>query len=412
MQSLKIYLLCSAVLFFIVPQIQALSFANFIVPAIIVAWIVLEALRPIRKGGMGMTPYTLMTLVAVCYFTIVPYLFQSPALGNRYLAYLQFPFLVIAYRNLSMTDRYPLPLLLCVVPLFYSCSQTIFELTQNPWLSRAVNSRAEDRQEILSMGVGGYDYVAMWVFLGLVAAHVMFQIRGQNRPFLKFIVPAIGGAAWILVILSNFMTATFILLMGVIATIVINVKSKWGLIFSITLILVTTFVVVFPDSLLTLFDPNSMTHYRIETLLKSDNLIAGLDTLQGDRLDTRHTSFETILSHPFLGVMVTGYDPSTDDFVVIGQHSFILDTLAIYGIVPGFFFISLMFFPFVRMHRRCVYRKDRMFNIIIAGLLFAFAFLNNVTPSLGVAIGIFYPMALSYVNRPLPNAPPYRARIA
>ena len=135
-----------------------------------------------------------------------------------------------------------------------------------------------------------------------------------------------------------------------------------------------------------------------EKLLELQSFIFGYG-LRGTaflaRIKTVKSSIEAFVNNPITGIIVKPI-PSDHNFILgFGQHSYFLDTFALYGILIGVLNLYLVIQPF---YIRMVNRNLLGLNLaILASMLLLFS-INNTTASIGFGVFFIYPVIFDWLN--------------
>ena len=217
---------------------------------------------------------------------------------------------------------------------------TIVGLFEFPEASRWLASVDSSKNPLLITydwkNMGGYEFVYSVVLLYPL---VIFAYKRKRLNF--FITIALTAVVWILAILAEYTTA---LLLVIITTVLFFVKRNFTRRdVTVLLVLAIALCVIFSgpvsDALIWLgdtLDSNVLTP-RIHALAGGKT---GLEQVETKRLDLYLRSFNTFLSKPLLGTFIQGG-------FGLGNHSFILDTLAKYGLMGA----AMLFFMYRKVYQ-------------------------------------------------------------
>jgi hypothetical protein len=147
--------------------------------------------------------------------------------------------------------------------------------------------------------------------------------------------------------------------------------------------------------------PTGKTYERLTNL--RDAIVYG-ENIQGfnTRKETTDQSLQTFSEYPLGGYILEGNKVSSADMFLqkIGQHSHILDTFSIFGLIIGSLTLYMMIIPFTsRIGKRHSYRQN-IFALIVGGSYLSLIVMNNLTPSIGFAAFFVFPTVynLLYTN--------------
>ncbi len=107
-------------------------------------------------------------------------------------------------------------------------------------------------------------------------------------------------------------------------------------------------------------------------------------------------SIVSALAFPNFGLILTSNDRNI--LLSLGQHSFFLDTFALYGIWVGCLQAFVFLTPLVRLlSDKTKANLTLSFSMLVLSLFFFIV--NNVTPSIGFAIFFVYPVLNYYLMK-------------
>jgi hypothetical protein len=100
-------------------------------------------------------------------------------------------------------------------------------------------------------------------------------------------------------------------------------------------------------------------------------------------------SIEAFKEHPILGLLGSGQlQVSNGSLYGFGQHSYILDTFALYGIVGGTLNLLALAAPFINRYR---IKRDISLDITMFVVMLLLYLVNNASESIALAVTIIYP---------------------
>ncbi|MCF8009663.1 MAG: hypothetical protein K9K32_07830 [Halanaerobiales bacterium] len=121
------------------------------------------------------------------------------------------------------------------------------------------------------------------------------------------------------------------------------------------------------------------------------------DTLSSYALEARITmylnSINAFLENPLFGT-IWYHNDTTPILEIIGYHSYMLDIIALFGIMLGVLAYWLVFYPLIKRFIETKRYNHVIISIIAA--LFIILFFNNQVPALGIVI--FYTMNSYYLD--------------
>lgn len=352
------------------------------------------ALRIKRTGEL---PVKVIIVLFVWLLMItLPYLAGNGVIGNRYMALsLVFfgPIIFEFYRENGLIGH--LKAILYIVGAFALVTGliTFFNLLTDSFISRSIKSSGEDSIDLQRRGIGGYQFI---YFVASVSLPLLYVFLTEKRKKLKkYAFLLVYVFSLLLVVKSNYMTAfvtAFFCSLLLIFLYVARGKGTRGR-FVMFLVLAVFFVVVLNMDKL-LMQLEDFFPKRIAAVLYSgedESMLQSLFTeFKEDRWPTIAESLRSFADHPLLGLCFSGkITYNSKGFLVgFGQHSFIADTFALYGMLFGVV-CTWIAFRAVRL-----YHKERV-NVLswaMALCIFALYILNNATESIALAVGVVYPL--------------------
>jgi hypothetical protein len=123
-----------------------------------------------------------------------------------------------------------------------------------------------------------------------------------------------------------------------------------------------------------------------------------LDKLTQQRDFTRKLSIETFFENPLFGSIFRNLKGVNGEILGFGQHSFILDTFSLFGVIIGLLNLFLIIYPFMSNLKR-YNRINRKLSIIVLFITLLFFYTNNAVPSIGFAIFMLLPMLCDYSEK-------------
>lgn len=217
---------------------------------------------------------------------------------------------------------------------------TSIGLIRNPYAARvlATIESSNDANSILYtwQNIGGYEFIYMVVLLYPLLILAYKRKKIGLMPTLICV-----GSIFIMTILSEYTTAFLLLLItSVLFFLKRDLSTKDVLIFMFLAI----FCMIFLDDMISNFLQWIGTLTGSETMLERLNALAGgktgLEQSESNRIFLYERSIRTFLSNPLFGTMFKGGGGT-------GGHSFILDTIATYGVLG----VILLYFMYRKIYR-------------------------------------------------------------
>lgn len=350
-----------------------------------------------RIRRTGTLPLKIILVLTVYFLMILlPYFVGNGVIGNRYMALsLVFlgPVIFDFYRENDLLGH--LKVILYIVGAFALVSAVItyYNLLTNSFVSRSIKSRGEHSESLERRGIGGYLLI---YFVASVSLPVLFVFLNEKRKRLKkWLFLILYVFCLVFVVKSNYMTAFVTVLFGSLLMVFLYAaqeRKTRGKVLLFTVLVAFFIAILNLDKLLALLE--GFFPQRIASVLYSNEgegiLQSIFSEFREDRWPTIGESLRSFFNHPLLGLCFSGKIVSNQDgfLVGLGQHSFIADTFALFGILFGVASVWIVF----RVLR--FYRNERVNALSAAMLLCVFAlyFLNNATESIALAVGIVYPL--------------------
>lgn len=385
-------------LLFIFPPLRSNFELNLILSSIIfLIWIIFSFVY--CPNYFIKSKYFWGLMYFMLYTILIPYFLSNPTIGNRYFSFsFILTFSLIAEYNYYIGKNYinKFAFFLILPFIILTTVITSYNLIMNPYISRSIKSEGIYSSSLLAQGIGGYDFIYFSVFLFLVI--YLFSSHNKKNMSLKNPLILITWLTiFITILLSNYLTALILICFGLLLYYFVGLieKKKWIQI--LFLFFIGLLVFLFKDSiiqmifefLLRIFEAGRVN----EALLELNNSLVSNNSLslETTRWVRMQTSLSTFSHNPFFGIVGKNEGSGISDLLV-GQHSFILDTLALMGFFYTLFFHSLLFNPLLKISKLTITKilKGKIF--VIAAVLLLFIILNNLSPSVGVITGFILPM--------------------
>ena len=348
-----------------------LNIGNFTIRNLIISYILLYSIMPIvsRLTSRFLTTYFYMAVVVLLVVLILA--LDRPENLNEYLSFL-LPFIIFGGLTKITTSQdlfmwgYQTLLFWLPVILGYYFTQdksrilssysiiiffavvvtmitTIIGCIQNPNAARilaTVNSSDANAYTFDMKNIGGYSFVYYMILL-----YPVLILSYKTRRIKLFPTIIITVIIFVTVVYSEYTTA---LLLFILTSILFftkrNLSGKGIIAISIiSFIILFFFTGVISDFLHWLADVigSEAIAHRLDALAGGT---AGLEASEDNRIVLYRMSLSRFIEHPFFGTAFA----SSSAYKTIGWHSFVLDSLAQYGIVGG----AAMFFMYKRTFTR------------------------------------------------------------
>jgi hypothetical protein len=388
MSILTVY--CLAVIS-ILPQIRALPSFNYIWPLLIMVWIFFSFLaNPLYFIRPSL--HRLYTYIFFGYVIVIAYISGNGFIGNRFFEFMQVFIFYWAYEINKKRGRQEdgIKLILYLVPVVtIICATSISRYQTSPYASRLAKKDTTSGLELMSQGIGGYEFIYFLLFVAMIMLYVI-AYKGSNIK----VIPRVGFMTLLLIILatlvfSNFTTVLLMLSLSLIVRIFFPHVKRYTLLLFLSAISVTTiFLQYIAESVVHLFSLESglsMNSQRLMELYESLSY-STIGASIGARYSAFSESIVTFFDNPILGAIlinIRGVD-------VIGWHSFALDTFALYGIFVGALFLYVWIQPLISIVRQKSVNHSTLPVLMLVSSIILF-FLNNMTPSIGFVLYFIFP---------------------
>lgn len=349
----------------------------------------------LRIRRTGAIPLKVVLILTVYFLMILlPYMAGNGVIGNRYMALsLVFlgPIIFEFYRENGLLGH--LKAILYIVGAFALLTGiiTYYNLLTDAYVSRSIKSRGEHSLDLERRGIGGYLLI---YFVASVSLPILYVFLSEKRKRLKkwlFLLLYVFCLAF--VVKSNYMTAFVTVLFCSLLMVFLHLVQGRGVRGRLLLffVLAAFFVAALNfDKLLALLQ--DFIPSRIASVIYSgeEGVLQSIFTeFKEDRWPTVAESLRSFSEHPLLGLCFSGRMTYNHGFLSgFGQHSFIADTLAIYGAVFGIALIWIVFRP-IRFYRR---ERVNALSWAMGICILALYFLNNATESIALSVGVVYPL--------------------
>ncbi len=358
-------------------------------------WLVIAFLRSRRIIFKILVRYWYMQFY-MFYTAFMPYIGKNPSIGNRYIYTFSIIFgfyIFLFYEELGLLNLIG-KVVYALVPFFlFTFFKTYMAAFQNPWVLRQIDNSTS--VGLLSQGIGGYSYIYFLNLLFGVSIVSSFQCKG----FIKVISLCFSIIIIILVTLSNFFTAFSLCIL----CIIIMVSRRYYRLL-VPVLLAIVFLYVLDSSVIL-----DIEKFFLQFLSQDGRIFAVLSATGNkslinlffeeflrDRWPTLLMSIQAFIRNPFLGIIKSPILNNGVYDTAYGQHSYILDTFALYGFLIGFLNIFIMLHPFfcykVYIKSGMNYRKLLLIVIIVLTVF------NNITHSIAIASTIICPYFVYKMN--------------
>lgn len=394
------------ILMMFVPQFQSLSIYNILFIFFELFWAILALIvRP--SFFLGRIKYIHYSFL-LCLITIVfPLLFSANIVANRYSSFISIPifysiyFYNALYRGVAANLRLAI---FAIIPITYTSIQTILVLFENPFAARSIKTFDEHSVGLWLKGVSGYHLIYSSVIILLLLIPVIYNTKQFK---IKFAFLSFSLLLTVLIVLSSYFTALIIVFFGIFLYITLHFTKRNVFIFLLPIFLVCA---IFPghvkniviESILFITPEGGRVTRVLEVMKNAD--INDIDLIEVDsRSDVREKSLNTFMQFP-LGGYITSLNGGNFSIDEIGQHSYLLDTYAFFGVFIGTYAFWVMSRPFAMRIKSKYGHKLKVFSFIILLAYLIIIIGNNLTSSIGFAAFFLYPTIFDYLSETAQNS--------
>ena len=386
-----------------VPQFKFLSAYNYLCLFVSVLWCVL-AFSQNPRFFLGTSKYFSVSVLFFVLVIAVSFIADNQLLINRYSSFIIIPLFYwiyeynAIYRSLKSNIK---NLFFSLLFILYTSIQTTLVLILNPFAARSIKTSAEETGDLISDGVSGYGLIYAVVILVIVLIPMILDGKKLGLSFLgKIFILVLGGSFLYLIILSNYFTALIVTIMAILSIIILYRNRK------MLLMLIPLSLIYFMfqkdinltviDSISSFVQTDGLTHKRLQEIK------AGLETgSKTESVDSRtgviNQSLELFSEYPILGYANKPVDRF--DLNKVGQHSYVFDTYALFGLFLGTYSLWIMWLPFHYRIKSNFGYKLKVFSWTVGFAFMILIIINNLTPTMGFAAFFVFPTVFDYINR-------------
>lgn len=320
--------------------------------------------------------------------------------GNRYLdlSVIYWGVVVCAFYRQTGKMHILKKIFIVLAPfVIFTVFRTAIALMTDPWISRAIKSEGEESVAILKTGVSGYQLIYMLSALSPICLYIFLN---EKRAFFKIVSICAYTCCFYTVIISNYFTALTSILISSILMIALYLYNKKSFLEIIILVLMVVLILFFSESIsnniidfLIDLSPQGKTAQRLGEM-RGSLIDSFANEMKVDRLPTLQLSFETLIKNPILGVFADDYY-GLNPMYKLGQHSHILDTLAIWGLIIGGLNIYILFLPFKKTRIKNRGKVLTVPMLVTSIIIYGF---NNAINSVSIIIFLVYPYVFFQYN--------------
>lgn len=350
-------------------------------------------LRKRQKRNRMEWLYFILAAVFFLYTVTAPSIWGYNILRNRYIALMPMVWMYLLYGYLRDVDAirggWSFMIFFSVITMIRTCKA----LLVSPYISRLVKTSGEITESILKQGVGDYSFIYLLMFLCIIFFWLFLE-EHRKRRFGYLFLAAMGE---ITIILSNYMMALVLSILGIGVLFGFWIYRKNKALFFILLLICLLLLLFYKPIFHILlekmlpFIPPGKTFDRLQQVYMSlyGEGIGFFEEFMMDRVPVFAVSFKSIIKYPVFGVICGHLTKTNGYYNEFGQHSFVFDTMAVYGIVWGILLIILISYPFFAEGRMKGKKKELPVAIYVVTLLLLC--FNNATFSMALVLYIIYP---------------------
>lgn len=306
-------------------------------------------------------------------------------------------FVFCYYKSRQALERLYRVVLLSSPFILYTLIVTISAVLVNPYAARIGYDATDvyDRHALV-LGIGGYIFVYMSLMLSIVCFYSAMSISSRYR--IKVVLCLLSFALLAsLVILSNYFTATIILVLAVIGFWAFKNKKRLMPYLILLLLIMPIYKPIMGtllDGIAIVVQEEGRSKERINDLKRSLYYGESSETLE-TREEPTQISINTFKKHPILGAVASS-DLDNGDAGVIGKHSVVLDSIATFGLFVGGFYIVLLMMPFIHLYSHTTRYKRKVGVVLFALSYLMLMYNNNLTGAMGFVVYAIFPMSLCF----------------
>lgn len=387
-QAFALYIL----LFSFVPPIQIGTIYRIFAVGCAFLWLVIAFMQqPSFLQGI-VSKYTLLvfTLVVVlfllnCFVSTLSLAFVN----NLQMIIVMLVGFIAFYYSRYDKDFYQFAIALLLVVICIFCVTTIQGTIDNPYAARIANSEwLEDRFEG-NENIGLYGFVYMCVLI-LPSLNYMRRNRLIQSKTLKVLTLVASVLFSVMVLLAGYVIAIICWTLAVLIPLYerLNARSK------LLLLIIIVFVIIgfYREIISGIFSvARTLVGDNIVYIKKLDAFEAFFDskTITGDllgRTKNYQASLSNLIKYPIIGSYILGKKPEG------GGHSWLIDNLVRYGILPTVLLVSLYW-----KYPRKVIDIDLKGNVLATTVLIIIIIFGIADPypqEMGISLFFFMPFAL------------------
>lgn len=341
----------------------------------------------------SLVDFALIALYILMIF--IPYAFGYSVISHRYMSTGLFfwgHFIFKYYKSTNQLKKLGIIIGVVSILSFITACTTLSALLKDSYIARSIKSSGEYSASLAKQNIGGYSIIYYFVGCDIILLY-LFAVSKKILKKIVFLLLYLFISFTILK--SNYMTALLTVVACSVLLVVFIAATKKENIFSTCMF---SFLVVL--LLFNLLDKIAlMLPERVSrVLLSGDKGIfeSIADEFKDDRFPTLLISWESACNNPVAGLIGANELSYSGRYLRgFGQHSFFLDTLALYGMPMGIFFIAVIL-------KASVYSRKTGASKVLNRVFFVYTVVtllfNNATDSIALVIYIFCPF-IQYITQ-------------
>lgn len=387
-QAFAMYIL----LFSFVPPIQLGNIYRIIAVGCAVLWLVIASMQqPSFLQGI-VSKYTLLVFTLVVVLFLLNYFVSTLSLAftnNLQMIIVMLVGFISFYYSRYDKEFYQFAIAFLLVVICIFCVTTIQGTLDNPYASRIANSEwLEDRFEG-NENIGLYGFVYMCVLI-LPSLNYMRRNRSMQSKTLSLLTLVASILFSIMILLAGYLIALICWILAILLPLYerLNARTKLLLLIFIGFVIIGFYTEIISG----IFSvARTLVGDNIVYLKKLDAFEAFFDsrTITGDllgRTKNYQASLNNLIKYPIVGSYILGKIPEG------GGHSWLIDNLARYGILPTLLLANLYW-----KYPRKVIDIDLKGNVLATTILIIVIIFGITDPypqEMGIALFFFMPFAL------------------
>ena len=379
----------------IFPPITTIVSATTVCFLCFIAWVSISLLMD-KSFYLKLRVQYICPILAYLLPVILAYLFGNLTIAHRYMVFALVPLGNMIYSFHQSHNQLIMMRKIIKIQVVLSIITgvvTISALLANPYISRSIKSSGEHSLNLARQGIGGYSFIYFAATCGVLILHILWNTKSIK---VKIAFGTLLLFDAFLIVKSSYTTALLVFVGEIIIYITLRIGKNRKLgVWRIVLMLLLIFalwgtLLLYSDKILEILPPRVASIFVSGEGGNAFELL--IEEFVLDRGPQLQLSVDAFLRHPLFGLLGSGKIGYDGQYLTgFGQHSFILDTFAIYGALVGLIVLLALFAPFKNAFKEGKNAAKYALSIsVLTGMLVLYLF-NNATESIGFAIGILFP---------------------